>query len=219
MGTGWTRASSEEYIDIHKELLSYRVVLSFFELIEREFDVQRYCNGANAGGRYVFQIFNREFVVQLARVINNTLEVNPQNGPILEVMCGDGKLTEFLSPLIERRIITTDSKRDARDIAYPKWVETMDAHDAVNKYSPSIVLLSWEPMLSSIGLEIAELGIPLIWIGDPARCGVKSGILDHVHIPLKSPYALGRHDKFISRDFRTGAFLFNYENWWIEDSL
>ena len=46
----------DEFIDIHKELLSFEQVLEFFKHIEKEGEVKDYCNGANAGGRWIFQI-------------------------------------------------------------------------------------------------------------------------------------------------------------------
>jgi len=54
------RAKTSQYIDIHGELYPYDKVLSFFETVESEFDVLRYCSGANAAARWIFQVYNRE---------------------------------------------------------------------------------------------------------------------------------------------------------------
>ncbi|MHA2082625.1 MAG: hypothetical protein ACXABD_02610 [Candidatus Thorarchaeota archaeon] len=59
--------TERDSIDVHKELLPYNDVLSLFEEIERKNIILEYCNGANAGGRLVFQFLNQEFVLQRLR--------------------------------------------------------------------------------------------------------------------------------------------------------
>ena len=203
-----------EYIDIHNKLLPYAIVHLFFQGLERKGDVKRYCNGSNVAGRWVFQIFNREFVEELAQVINRALGRRRKNPPVLEVMSGDGRLTEFLQPMIKRRIVATDSKDGRYNIGYPKWVETLAAMTAVAKYSPSFVVICWEPYLSTTGLEIVKLGTPVAWIGNPDMCG-HTDIFDHPHIPLESKYALSRHDFFSEKEFKTDIFLFNCRPDWV----
>jgi hypothetical protein len=203
-----------EYIDIHSKLLPYAVVHLFFLGLERKGDVKPYCNGANAAGRWFFQIFNREFVEELAQVLDRALGRRKKKPPVLEVMSGDGRLTEFLQPMIKRRIIATDNKDGRYNIGYPKWVETFDAMEAVAKYSPSFVLICWEPYLSMTGIEIVKLGIPVVWIGNPDMCG-HSDIFGWSHIPLQSRYALSRHDFFSEKEFKTDIFFFNCKPEWI----
>lgn len=206
--------STSEDRDIHRSLLPYNEVLEFFEQLERTGNVKSYCNGSNDAGRWIFQIFNKEFIEELAAVLNRALGKRRKNPPILEVMSGDGRLTEFLQPLIKRRCIATDSKDGRYNIGYPKWVETLEAMDAISKYSPSFVVICWEPYLSMTGTEIVKTGIPVAWIGNPNMCG-HSDIFGNLHIPLESKFALSRHDFFLAKDFKTDIFFFNCEPEWI----
>ncbi len=203
-----------EYIDIHGKLLPHAVVLLFLRGLERKGDVKSYCSGANVAGRWFFQIFNKEFVEELAQVINKALGLRRKKPPVLEIMSGDGRLTEFLQPLIKRRCIATDSKDGRYNIGYPKWVETLDATEAVRKYSPSFIVMCWEPHLSMTGIELVKAGIPIAWIGNPNMCG-HTDIFDHPHIPLESRYALSRHDFFLKQEFKTDIFFFNCKPEWI----
>jgi hypothetical protein len=207
-------ASQDEYMDVHNKLLPYAVVHLFFLGIERKGDVKPYCDGANAAGRWIFQIFNREFVNDLAQVLNRALGRRRKKPPVLEVMSGDGRLSEFLQPLIKRQIIATDSKDGRYNIGYPKWIETLNALEAVEKYSPSFVIMCWEPYLSMTGIEIAEKGIPLAWIGNPDMCG-HTDIFDRPYIPLESKYALSRHDFFAEKEYKTDIFFFNCKPDWL----
>jgi hypothetical protein len=176
--------------------------------------VKSYCSGANVAGRWFFQIFNKEFVEELAQVINKALGLRRKKPPVLEIMSGDGRLSEFLQPLIKRRCIATDSKDGRYNIGYPKWVETLDATEAVRKYSPSFIVMCWEPHLSMTGIELVKSGIPVAWIGNPNMCG-HTDIFDHPHIPLESRYALSRHDFFLKQEFKTDIFFFNCKPEWI----
>ncbi|TFG28827.1 hypothetical protein EU527_16780 [Candidatus Thorarchaeota archaeon] len=198
----------EEYSDIHNTLISYDDALAFFEGLEEGIDIKLYFNGSNESGRWIFQIYNEEFIKEIASVINRTLRATEDNGLILEVMSGDGKLTEFLQPFVKHQIIATDAKDGRYNIAYPKWVETMDALESIEKYRPSFIIMSWEPYLSMMGIEIIERGIPTAWIGNPEMCGHPE-LLETAHTRLMSQYALSRHDSFIHREFKTDVFLFN----------
>lgn len=200
---------NEEYRDIHNTLISYDEVLAFFEELEENADIKRYCNGSNESGRWIFQIYNEEFIKEIASVIDRALKLTEDNGPILEVMSGDGKLTEFLQPFTKQQIIATDAKDGRYNIAYPKWVETMDALESIEKFKPSFIIMSWEPYLSMTGIEVIEKDIPTAWIGNPKMCGHPE-IFDRPHIAMKSKYTLSRHDSFINQDFKSDIFLFNY---------
>jgi hypothetical protein len=203
-----------EYMDIHHRLLPYAEVYLFFQGLEQRGDVKSYCNGANAAGRWIFQIFNKEFVEELAQVINRALGSKGRKQPVLEVMSGDGRLTEFLKPLIKRQCIATDSKDGRYNIEYPKWVKTLDAMEAVAKYSPSFIIICWEPYLSMAGIDIVKTGIPTAWIGNPNMCG-HADIFEHPYIPMQSKHALSRHDYFLEKEFKTDVFFFNCKPDWI----
>ncbi len=202
------RGPYDEYIDVHENLLPYADIVRFFEELERNDDVKSYCNGSNIAGRWLFQIYSNEFIEELASIVTESLAMTENSSTVLEVMSGDGRLTEFLQPYIQNRIIATDAKDGRYDIAYPKWVESLDAIESVKRYRPSFILMSWEPYLSMAGLEIVALGIPTAWIGNPKMCG-HPDLFETPHIPLKSRYALSRHDSFLRRDFKTDVFLFN----------
>jgi hypothetical protein len=212
MGDSWTRSSSSEYIDIHDKLLPYKSVLEFFEEIESEFEVLKYCSGANETGRWIFQIYSIEFINELADILDDFQTAENPNGTILEVMSGDGKLTEFLKSLVRTEMIATDARIGNYGIAYPKWVENLDAIESLVKYKPDVVVLSWEPFYSSIGLKIVDTGTPMLWIGDRRHCAVHSGLFDKTHIKVNSSYALGRRDSIAARQFETGVYLFNWPN-------
>ena len=206
---------SGEYMDVHKKLLAYATVRAFLERLEQKGDLKSYCNGSNVAGRWIFQVYNKEFIEELADVLNRALGRRRKNPPVLEVMSGDGRLTEFLQPLIKRRIVATDSKDGRYNIAYPKWVETLGALAAIEKYSPSFVIICWEPYLSMTGIEVVKMGIPVAWIGNPRMCG-HTDIFGYHHIPKESKFALSRHDLFMAGESKTDVFFFNCEPDWIE---
>ncbi|TFH09770.1 MAG: hypothetical protein E4H14_03825 [Candidatus Thorarchaeota archaeon] len=198
-----------EFIDIHKELLPFDQVLEFFKHVEKEGMIKEYCDGANERGRWIFQIYSREFVELLSNVIEKILKGSKHPGPVLEVMSGDGKLSEFLKPLVDRTIITTDAKTGRDNIEHPKWVEEIEAVEANSKYDPSLIIMSWEPFYSTVGVDLVEKGTPLLWIGNPESCAVSSGISEIPSVQIDSEYLLCRHDNFANRKHlsRFRAFL------------
>jgi len=207
--TDWMYLNNGEFIDIHKELLPFDQVLEFFKHVEKEGEVKEYCDGANAGGRWIFQIYSREFIELLSNVIKKILKGSQHPGPVLEVMSGDGRLSEFLKPLVDKTIITTDAKTGRDNIAHPKWVEEIGAVEAHSKYQPSMVIMVWEPFYSTANIELIESGTPILWIGNPDSCAVGSCISELPSIQIDSEYLLCRHDNFTDRKHlsRFRAFL------------
>lgn len=200
MNTEWMYTNDGEFIDIHKDLLPFDQVLGFFKHVEKEGKTKEYCDGANAGGRWIFQIYSREFIDLLSIMIEKILVGSQHPGPVLEVMSGDGKLSEFLKPLIDRAIITTDAKTGRDNIEHPKWVEKIEAIDAFSKYDPSVIFMVWEPFYSSTSVDLIEKGgTPILWIGNPDSCGVGSGISKLPSVQIDSEYLLCRHDNFSDR--------------------
>ncbi|MHA1938895.1 MAG: hypothetical protein ACW97O_11860 [Candidatus Thorarchaeota archaeon] len=210
MGDSWTRSSSSEYIDIHDKLFPYQRVLEFFEEVESEYEVLKYCSGVNERGRWIFQIYSTEFIEEVADLLKGFQMTENPHGTILEVMSGDGKLTEFLKPLVSTKMIATDARIGNYGIAYPKWVENLDAIEALSTYRPDVVVIAWEPFYSSIGLEVVETGTPMMWIGDRRHSAVHSGLFDKDFTRVNSRYALGRRDSFVARQFETDIYLFNW---------
>ncbi|RDE17722.1 MAG: hypothetical protein C4K49_01425 [Candidatus Thorarchaeota archaeon] len=215
---GWMMHPSGEYIDVHEHLMGYQETLALLQAVEKDFGVRRYCNGYNAGGRWIFQIFNKEFVTKLAQIVKTVLLRTGKPGPVLEVMAGDGRLTEFLGPLVDRQTVATDSRDGRYDIAYPKWVERLGALEAIAHYSPSIVIACWEPYLSMAGLDVIKKRIPTLWIGDPQWCGHQD-LFRSRSIPMGSEYALCRHDDFTGGTLRSGIFLFNCRSRWFSGQM
>ncbi|MFW9910079.1 MAG: hypothetical protein ACFFEF_16100 [Candidatus Thorarchaeota archaeon] len=209
----WMIDANDAFIDIHHELRPYAEVVSFFRRVEEEFNVTEYCNGANSGGRWVYQIYSKEFITDISAILNRITKLSSSPGPILEVMSGDGKLAEFLHSGIDIDIIATDSKESRDNIAFPKWVVKVDAISAIERYSPSVVLMSWEPFYSDTSSIIVERGIPLLWIGDPSRSAVGSSLETKPHSIIHSDYLLGRNDSFAKKEYRTVIRLFNLAKW------
>lgn len=195
----WMHTSNGEFIDIHENLLPFEQVLEFFKHVENEGKVKEYCNGENTGGRWIFQIYSREFIELVSTTVEKILIGLDHPGPVLEVMSGDGKLSEFLKPLVARNITTTDAKTGRDNIEHPKWVEEIDAVEAYVKYDPSLIIMSWEPFYSTASVDLVEKGIPILWIGNPESCAVGSGILERTSVQIDSEYLLCRHDNFIAR--------------------
>ncbi|MHA1883045.1 MAG: hypothetical protein ACTSUO_08375 [Candidatus Thorarchaeota archaeon] len=196
-GNDWMYMDNGEFIDIHKDLLPFEQVLEFFKQVEKEGKIKEYCNGANAGGRWIFQIYSKEFIELLSTVIERILKGSNHPGPVLEVMSGDGKLSEFLRPLVNRTIIATDAKTGRDNIEHPKWVEEIDAIEASSKYGPSVIFMAWEPFYSSTSIELIEKGgIPILWIGNLDSCAVGSGFSELPSVQIDSEYLLCRHDNF-----------------------
>ncbi len=201
---------SIEYRDLHSNLISFHEAIDYLSMIERNGDLRRYFKGANDGGRWFFQILSVEFVEQLARLINDACQNIEPFRPVLEIMSGDGQLAKFLAPLLNRNIIATDAKDGRYDIAYPKWVETMEAMDAVRRYDPAITLVSWEPFLSMTCIDLVEARRPLVWIGQEGKCG-HPDLFEYDHIKINSNYALGKFDNFTLRMFHTDVYIFNVD--------
>ncbi len=197
--TDWMYMNNGEFIDIHAELLPFDQVIEFFKHVEKEGNIKEYCDGANTRGRWIFQIYCREFIELLSNVIEKILKGSKHPGPVLEVMSGDGKLSEFLKPFVNRPIITTDAKTGRDNIEHPKWVEGIDAIEAYSKYEPSLIIISWEPFYSSTSVDLVEKGSPLLWIGNPDSCAVSSGISELPSVQIDSEYLLCRHDNFADR--------------------
>ncbi|MBD3404958.1 MAG: hypothetical protein GF411_02345 [Candidatus Lokiarchaeota archaeon] len=201
--------TQDVFIDIHEELYPYSKVLEFFKVVERDFDVKKYCNGSNAGGRWIFQIYSEEFILEISDTIQKHIQIEG-NHPIAEVMSGDGRLTEFIRTRLDCDIITTDAKTGRYNIAYPKWVEKKTAIETVEEYDPALVIISWEPYLSMAGIELVKMGIPLMWIGNPEMCGHEE-LFEFDFWSLNSKFAISRHDSFLSQERKTDVFVFNVD--------
>lgn len=200
--------SRGEFVDPHGSLRPFSEILRLLTAVEQERGLKEYFEGYNAGGRCIFQVFSTEFVQELADAINSSLKQTQQRGPVLEVMSGDGVLTDFLKPLVGRDIIATDAKSPRYKISYTKSVERIEALEATQKYRPAFVFMSWEPYLSMDAVEIAKTATPMAWIGERPMCG-HPDLFEIEHVRLHSRYAIGRHDSPLNGRFSTDVYLFN----------
>jgi len=101
-----------------------------------------------------YEVLNKEFIDALASYIVDRISgfEGASDDPtiILELGSGDGRLTHFLELAVQAKlgnvfkIIATDSGELAMPNVYP--VEKINSNlEALNKYSPKIVLCSWMP--------------------------------------------------------------------------
>ena len=208
--TDWMITERGIYIDIHETLRPYTEVLSFVRRLEQEFSIKQYCNGANEGGRWIYQFYSIDFIQNLSHIVNSLFEALTEPRMMLEVMAGDGLLSHYLEPEISLPLISIDNKSSRDDIEFPKTMECIDALEAVRKYDPSLVLISWEPFYSDIAEQIIETEVPVIWIGDPSSCAVSSRIHEIEYRLEPSKFLLGRHDSVLRQEFRTEMRIYNH---------
>jgi hypothetical protein len=205
-------------IDIHENLMKYADIFEFFRKMEKEYSSGwfMYCRGHNKNNRPIFQVLSEEFVNDIASIVNRKLSETGGN-LVLEVMAGDGKLSEFLRPKINGTLITTDSMI-WESIIRPDFVEPLGAKKAIEKYNPDIIIMCWEPYGSRIGVELAKKGHSLIWIGEGS--GGCCGGFDYEYeddpagIYYGSKFALARTDYVWSGEYdfgrHTDIILFNF---------
>jgi hypothetical protein len=202
--------------DIHEKLLPYSDIYNWFSNAEksRELNLFQYFRGEN-GNRTIYQLYHESFIDLLAEQIKN---LNPSK--IVEVMAGDGKLSEFLNGRHNLNIIPTDNK--SWKIKYPDNVIKLDALEAVNKYKPDLVIVCWEPYESTICSDIADSSIPMIWIGEGygGCCGAEKLFENKRIYMLNSNCCICRTDSIKLDLFHSSIYLFNWPKlpYGIEDS-
>ena len=213
------KQDKKDFIDIHETLMSYADVDEYFQKIEKEYSSGwfMYCRGHNINNRVIYQVFSEEFIDEIAEIINRKISETGEGDLVLEVMAGDGKLSEFLRPKINGTLITTDDMK-WESVKYPDFIEELSAKDAIKKYNPDIIIMCWEPYGSRLGVKLAKEGHKLLWIGEGA--GGCCGGFDYQYEDdpsgtyYGSEYALARtdymwHDEY-SRGRHTDIILFNF---------
>jgi hypothetical protein len=83
----------------------------------------------------IYCFYSRQLIEELSKIIGNR--------DCLEIAAGDGTLSRFLSD--QGVHVTSTDDYSWRAISYPKWVEKMNAKDALSRYCPEIVICSWPP--------------------------------------------------------------------------
>lgn len=209
------------FLDIHENLMKYADIFEFFRKVEKEYSSGwgMYCSGHNKNNRPIFQVFSEEFINDIAGIVNRKL-LETGGSLVLEVMAGDGKLSEFLKPKINGTLITTDNMVWG-SIIYPDFIEDLNARGAIKKYNPDIIIMCWEPYMSGLGVELAKGGHTLLWIGEGSGgcCGnfeygedEDIGSLGGVYYGSK--FALARTDYVLSGEIdhgrHTDIILFNF---------
>ncbi len=101
----------------------------------------------------IFQFWNKEYAKELATHIKRH-----QMEPVLEIAAGDGVLSMMLR---ERGvdIVATDikgRKREAFRIVERAPVETAEAFEAIRKYRPKTVIISWIPASSDLDRKLLQ---------------------------------------------------------------
>lgn len=113
-----------------------------------------------ANYHYVWQFLNLEFIQELA---NKIRKIAPDT--ILEVGAGRGLLGKYLGEELNREIITTDDyswweKDRIDDVASLEnnVVIKMDYKEAIETYSPDLIIVSWIPYKKEWVKDFREYG-------------------------------------------------------------
>jgi len=194
-------------IDIHEKLMSYSELYDWFCTAERENDygVFSYFNGIN-DNRTIFQLYHDSFIDKIAEQIK---DIKPTT--TIEIMAGDGKLSEFLNERHNLNIIPTDNK-SWEAIKYPESVIELDALDAINKYEPDLIIVCWEPYESTLCADIVKMNIPMIWIGEGQGgcCGDERLFKRDNVYALDYKCCLCRTDSVKYNSYHSNIYLFNW---------
>jgi hypothetical protein len=93
----------------------------------------------------IYCFYSRRLIEELFRIIGK--------GHCLEIAAGDGTLSRFLK---QRgvQVTATDDYSWQHSVSYSEWVVKKDARDALNLYSPEIVICSWPPALNAFERQI-----------------------------------------------------------------
>ena len=84
----------------------------------------------------IYCFFSKKLIAELSDIMKGKC--------CLEIAAGDGTLTEFLANT-GVDITATDNYSWEHEIKYPGIVFKMDAHAALKKYKPEVVICSWPP--------------------------------------------------------------------------
>ncbi|MHA1673401.1 MAG: hypothetical protein ACTSYI_07215, partial [Promethearchaeota archaeon] len=90
-----------------------------------------------------YQIWTKEYISALANYISARYD---KSDIIIEVCAGEGLLTHYLNQILPRRIIATDSHKWIKKFTFPSFVKNFSADEAVNHFSPKLVIVSWLPL-------------------------------------------------------------------------
>jgi len=204
-------SEAKKKLDDSKNLPSIENIEDAFKTNPANF--LNYCHRKN-----VFEFFTKEYVDALASYILSRKEILKPKGKlkVLEIGAGNGALSFFLN----KRFLGSDVKSIATDSGewnletgvYP--VENIEHLEAIEKYSPDVIIFSWMPR----NVDITEDFFPVkeyILIGAPTCCAnpetwlsnkkYKSVLMKDLHklqICQLDIIGLGLPSKSITKSFR-----------------
>lgn len=130
----------------------------------------------------IFEFFNREFIAKLVDYLEKEIikykgtKENPVT--ILEVGAGSGRLSYFLENEIKNRklenMVKTTPPTDSKEYKIEVLpVESISYKEAIKKYAPKIVIVSWLPQGEDWTLDFRDFDCikEYILIGEPEICG------------------------------------------------
>jgi hypothetical protein len=93
----------------------------------------------------IYCFYSRELVAALSALIASRC--------CLEIGAGDGTLARFLQEH-GVQVTATDNHEWEKSVAYPDWVQKMDAREALKKIAPEVVICSWPPAQNDFEREV-----------------------------------------------------------------
>jgi hypothetical protein len=137
----------------------------------------------------IFQFYSKEFIKTLAESIKKL-----DGKTIIEIGAGDGLLSYFLQQ--EGINITPTDDHSRNDIKHPERVKKLSHKEALEKYNPEVVVISWEELNYDYSVEV--LNHPsvkyLVWIGERGGCTGSDKMWNYENEYLENPYCLARTD-------------------------
>ena len=124
------------------------------------------------------EFLNEEYLNALADyMISRLSELQDGDPPIvvLELGAGNGRLSYFLQDKLEERkpgafvVVATDSQKSGIKQVFP--VEQLDFKDALQKFKPEVVVVSWMPDDFSSAIRNTASVKEYILIGETESCG------------------------------------------------
>lgn len=101
----------------------------------------------------IFQLWNKEYIESLAEEIKSLVGEDP----CLEVAAGDGMLSHWLRQRGVNIKATDDMSRTGESaIKLRSEVEKLDAIEAIQKYRPRLVVVSWVEYTSTLDTQILD---------------------------------------------------------------
>jgi hypothetical protein len=135
----------------------------------------------------IYCFYSRPLVKALARMIASR--------PCLELAAGDGTMSRFLRDL-GVQVTVTDNHSWKHAVQYPEWVIKQGAQDALNLYTPEVVICSWPPANNNFERQVFMTRTVQLYIVISSRHQFAAGNWDDYRhqttFTLEEDKALGR---------------------------